>query len=331
MDTGQHDGRSAAAPVIRPLRWDGRTPHPADIAAVHDVYTRYERSRIGTVDASEADTRYYFELAHVDREETCLLDVSGLPVGSVYVKVDPSVRDVYADIAVVPGPHEPDALAAALAHALTASRRIVARAGEPGWTLRVACWSPDSALSSLLAAAGLVHVRSFYRMRIDSSSPSIPSVAPELPPGVEIVVRDDEPTRRAIWKVDNDAFLDHWNFAPVPYDEWWDDLGTGDSRDRDGWWLLTVDGEPAAICLLDERRAEMNEGYVGILGVRREYRRRGLASLLLQRAFVRYRDMGRTSTLLSVDAQSLTSAVGVYERVGMRVEHVRNGWALELS
>ena len=88
------------------------------------------------------------------------------------------------------------------------------------------------------------------------SDPSV-SLAPLEPNGV-----------RAL-EIDNESFLDHWNFVPTPYDEWWDELGTGDSRDPDGWWLLTVEGEPAAICLLDERRAEMNEGYVGILGVRR--------------------------------------------------------------
>jgi hypothetical protein len=55
------------------------------------------------------------------------------------------------------------------------------------------------------------------------------------------------------------------------------------------------------------------------------------ATLLLQRAFVRHREMGRSATLLGVDAESLTGAVGVYERVGMRAAHVLQGWARELS
>lgn len=317
--------------AARPLRWDGRTPHDDDLDAVHRIYSAYELARLSAPDTSAADTRYYFELASVDRVETCLIEVDGEPWGAVYVKVEPSVRDVYADVAALPGAHEQTVLAAAVTHGIAAARRIVSGRDEPGWTVRVACWSTDDALAGILTAQGLTHVRSFYRMRIDSVSPEIPYAAPDLPPGVEIVVRDDEATRRAIWTVDNESFLDHWNFAPMSYDEWWDDLGSDDPGDRDGWWLLTVDGEPAAICLLDDRRAEMNEGYVNVLGVRRQFRGRGLASLLLQRAFVRNRDMGRTATLLSVDAQSLTSAVGVYERVGMRVEHVRQGWALDLD
>jgi hypothetical protein len=41
--------------------------------------------------------------------------------------------------------------------------------------------------------------------------------------------------------------------------------------------------------------------------------------------------MGRAGTQLGVDAESLTGAVGVYERVGMRAVHVIDGWALPLS
>ena len=59
------------------------------------------------------------------------------------------------------------------------------------------------------------------------------------------------------------------------------------------------------------------EGYVGVLGVLKPFRGRGLAQLLLRRAFVHYRDLGRRATLLSVDASNATGAVALYERVGM--------------
>ena len=318
-------------PVLRPVRWSGRTPHPDDLAAVHRLYAAHEQSLIGTVDTTAADNAYYFGLAVVDRAGTCVVEVDGEPVGSVYVKTEAAPRDVYADVVALPGPQRDAVLAVAVDHAVAAARRIVAAAEEPGWTLRITCWSTDDVLARLLEERGFAFVRRFLRMRIDSDSPAIPAAAPDLPPGVEIVVRDDEETRRAIWAVDNEAFLDHWNFVPASWEEWWDEFGSGESRDPDGWWLLTVDGEPAAICMLDERRAEFGEGYVNILGVRRQFRRRGFAALLLQRAFVRYRDLGRSATLLGVDATNLTGAVGVYERVGMHAELVQHGWALELS
>jgi ribosomal protein S18 acetylase RimI-like enzyme len=103
------------------------------------------------------------------------------------------------------------------------------------------------------------------------------------------------------------------------------------ARDPDGWWLLTVDGVDAAICLLDESRADIGDGYVAVLGVRRQFRGRGLAQLLLRRAFVHYRDLGRAGTQLGVDAENLTGAVRLYEGVGMSAVRSVQGHALELA
>lgn len=317
--------------AARPLRWDGRTPHPDDLALVAGLYRDYEIARTGSVDTTAADMRSYLELPDVDRVETVLLLIDDDAVASVYVQAEHLGKDVYVDIAVRPGALDQAVVAAAVDHAVAAAGRIVAARGEPGWTLRITCPVQDEQLGSAAAAHGLERVRQFYRMHIASDSPAIPPAAPPLPPGVEIVVRDDEETRRAIWALDNEAFLDHWNFTPSPYEDWWEHFSSGDTRDPDGWWLLTVDGEPAGFCILDESRAELGQGYVSVLGVGRAYRGRGLATLLLQRAFVRHRDMGRTGTLLGVDAESLTGAVGVYERVGMSAVRVLQGWARELS
>ena len=78
-----------------------------------------------------------------------------------------------------------------------------------------------------------------------------------------------------------------------------------------------LDGAPAGICLLSESRAELGEGFVGVLGVLKDFRGRGLAQLLLRRAFVHYRERGRTAIALGVDATNTTGAVALYEKVGM--------------
>ncbi len=316
--------------VTRPLRWHGRVPEPDDLRAVQRVYRAFETARIGGPDSGDADLAAALQMRDVDRDETSLVLDGDDVAGSVYVAAEARTKDVFVDLAAVPGPAEPAALALGVQHGAAAARRIVAGRGEPGWTLRVGCWTTDPELPALLGAQGLAPVRRFYRMRIDSTSPAIPASPPPLPPGVDLVVRDDEATRQALWEVDNGAFLDHWNFAPSSYDEWWDDFSVGDTRDPDGWWLLTVDGAPAAICLLDESRAEVGDGYVSVLGVRRRFRGRGLATLLLQRAFVRYRDLGRAGTQLGVDAENTTGAVALYERVGMTAQRVIQSWARDL-
>jgi ribosomal protein S18 acetylase RimI-like enzyme len=185
----------------------------------------------------------------------------------------------------------------------------------------------EEGYAAALVAHGFAPARVFYRMRIDSASPEMPDAMPPLPAGVAIECADTEEFRRRVWAVDNTSFAEHYNFTPRDFDEWWSFEATSTTHDPDGWWLLTVDGVDAAICLLDESRAELGDGYVGVLGVLKEFRGRGLAQLLLRRAFLRYRDLGRKGTQLGVDAENGTGAVAVYEKVGMRVTRAVQGFA----
>lgn len=316
--------------VVRPVRWGDDVVDADDLAAVTRLYREYELDRIGSVDSEPAGLAAAYAWPQVLRDETVLLLDSEVAVGSVWVKAEDPTHDVFVDIAVLPGDGERSRLELAVRHGIAAGRRHAERNPGRGWTLRTSAWSSDAVAAEVVEAQGLAPSRRFYRMRIDATSPAIPETAPALPDGVELVVRDDDETRRTMWAVDNDAFLDHYNFAPSEYDDWWAEWEADAQRDPSGWWLLTVDGDPAAICILDETRAEQNDGYVSILGVRKPYRGRGLATLLLQRAFVRERDRGRAGIQLSVDAENTTGAVGLYERVGMRPTQVLQGYSREL-
>lgn len=67
--------------------------------------------------------------------------------------------------------------------------------------------------------------------------------------------------------------------------------------------------------------AERNDGgYVGIIGVRRAWRGRGLAKALLLRTFGEFWRRGTKRVSLDVDADSPTGATRLYESVGMYVE-----------
>ena len=58
-----------------------------------------------------------------------------------------------------------------------------------------------------------------------------------------------------------------------------------------------------------------------------QFRGRGLAQLLLQRAFVRYRDLGRKARSSASTRENGTGAVRVYEKVGMRVTRAVQGFS----
>ncbi|MCK4450237.1 MAG: GNAT family N-acetyltransferase [Anaerolineae bacterium] len=61
-------------------------------------------------------------------------------------------------------------------------------------------------------------------------------------------------------------------------------------------------------------------GWVDSLGVRRPWRRRGLALALLHHSFGEFYRRGKRKVSLEVDAQSLTGATRLYEKAGMHVD-----------
>lgn len=315
---------------VRPVRFGTDGVDPVDLATVVELVTATDVAIVGVPDTGAADVAGMLAMPTLDRAATFLAHHGDTAVGFGLIEDDATARDTFIDLYAPPGPHRAAVHELGLVRGFDAARGH--RATTPGArTVRAGAWIDDTDLGAALEAHGLAPVRQFHRMSIESSSPAIPADLPPLPDGVEIVVSDDEATRRRICDVDNEAFVDHWHFTPRPYDEWWSQWETSPARDPSGWWLLTVDGEDAAICLLDDSRADVGDGYVAILGVRRQFRGRGLAQLLLRRSFVHYRDLGRARTQLGVDAESLTGAVRLYEGVGMtRVRSVQT-YAVELD
>ena len=91
--------------------------------------------------------------------------------------------------------------------------------------------------------------------------------------------------------------------------------------------MLSVDGEPAGLLIGNNQFVEDEGcGYVRIVGVLDQYRGRGLARLLLERAFARDVEAGRVGTLLHVDTANTTPALDLYLSVGMRAVLAIDMW-----
>ena len=95
--------------------------------------------------------------------------------------------------------------------------------------------------------------------------------------------------------------------------------------------VLLVDGEPAGLLVgNDQFVGDEDCGYVRIVGVLDQYRGRGLARLLLERAFARDAAAGRAGTLLHVDTANTTPALDLYLSVGMRAVLAIDMWHRDL-
>jgi mycothiol synthase len=160
-------------------------------------------------------------------------------------------------------------------------------------------------------------IRASFQMRIElDDTPR----SPVWPDGISVsAVRDGE--ERIAWEVSQEAFADHWEFTPSPWEEW-SHFMLGEDFDRE-LWLLARDGdEVAGVCLCrPEAVGRPGVGWVRVLGVRRPWRRRGLGRALLLEAFHRFRSRGVLAVGLGVDGENTTGAVRLYESAGMWVEH----------
>ena len=174
---------------------------------------------------------------------------------------------------------------------------------------------PDAAARALLEGRGYHEVRRFYEMAVELEEEP---VVPELPDRLVLdELHDGE--QRAFYDALNDAFQDHWEWHPMPFDEWIE-MRRDQHHDEHGpvWFVVRDGDELAAVTRNDANVA--GGGYVGAIGVRPPWRGRGLAKVLLQRTFLEFWRRGSRRVSLDVDAQNPTGATHLYERVGMRVE-----------
>ena len=97
-------------------------------------------------------------------------------------------------------------------------------------------------------------------------------------------------------------------------------------------WLLAWDGEELAGFVLAflERAGEPDLGWIGTLGVRAPWRRRGLGDALLRAAIGELHARGLRRVGLGVDTENETGALRLYERVGMNVVRQGNNWVRDL-
>ena len=307
-----------------------RAATPDDTDAVVDLVQACDIAATGEPDSGRDEIAGMLTSPDTDPQATVVAFSGETLVLFVWVERDDAARETWIDVYADPARDTAALTRAGLAHGLRTAHLHRDDAGDGAWAARTGCFANDDLLVVAIEEAGFERVRRFWRMRLDLTTVQLPPEE-QLPADVSVRAVRDEPGRRVLHGIVQESFQDHWNHSDRDYDAWMRSLAAMGSDDPDGWWLLEVDGVPAAACLLDESRADLGEGYVRTLGVLREYRGRGYAQVLLHRAFHYYRDRGRAAVLLGVDSTSPTGANHLYEKVGMRPVRVIDAWNLTLA
>jgi ribosomal protein S18 acetylase RimI-like enzyme len=302
------------------FRW--RRPGIEDAAAIFAVIDRHNTPLVGSPDITLTEVRDELSEPGFDpRTDAWLVcDRAGEDVayGWAYRKStsDQVDVDVYAD----------DAVAGWLwDQVLGRARALGAAAGHDAITVDIGIYQNDEAQQARARARGFAPVTTFQRMRIDfDGSPA----EPDVPAGV--VVRTgpgDEAFRRHAHDVSTRAFAEHFGFVERSFEEWHQAIEAATTSDWAQLRVAYVDGEPAAMVRGSDQFVDDEEcGYVTTVAVLPAARGRGLAKLLLLQAFADDFRRGRRGTVLHVDANNVTPAVGLYRHVGMRAVLAIDVW-----
>jgi len=189
--------------------------------------------------------------------------------------------------------------------------------------LRAEVAAKDTAGRTLVEARGLRQVRSGFRMVIDLESRP---ADPDWPEGfVTTPLRAGE--ERALYEVMEEAFAEEWSREPRSFGDWESSVFAQASFDPTLCFLVRAGQEVVAAEMCSQR---FGMGWIGSLGVRPSWRRRGLGEALLREGFVALHARGERRVGLGVDAQNPTGATRLYERVGMRVAAQEDTYEKEL-
>ena len=205
---------------------------------------------------------------------------------------------------------------------LTTAEEWARSHAAPGALLRGAPDAQDVSLQELYEEVGFRTIRHSFDMHIDLA-PKPPE--PAWPGGIAVrsFVQGEDDER--VYDADMEAFQDHWEFAPEPFDEYRVQYLDHPGFDPSLAFLAEGGGQIAGYCLCRVHASgDPAHGYVSSLAVRRPWRRRGLGLALLQHAFGEFRRRGMTQASLDVDGENLTGAVRLYERAGMHVARRRD-------
>ena len=148
------------------------------------------------------------------------------------------------------------------------------------------------------------------RMTLDEAPP-----APEPPEGISIR-HYRESDARDVHRLIDAAFCEWPGREPEPY-EVWVSMITAHQAFSPELSPLAFDGEQLVGAVVAHDYPEADEGWISQLATKATHRRRGIAQALLRTAFAGFRERGRTTAGVSTDSR--TGALGLYEKVGMRV------------
>jgi len=188
-------------------------------------------------------------------------------------------------------------------------------------------------LIELLENRGFTFVRQFLRMERSLTQP-IP--IPQLPEGFTIRHCQGEADLAAWVEMHNQSFIDHWNYHPLTVETHQHWMGDPEYQSELDLVAIAPDGTFAAFCychipLEQNQHLGQSNGWIGMLGTRRGFRRIGLGRAMLLTGLQKLKAAGMDTAKLGVDTENPNRAQTLYESTGFRKAHASLSFVKSLS
>jgi mycothiol synthase len=187
----------------------------------------------------------------------------------------------------------------------------------------------DQVMRAALESFGMEVIRTYWHMKRHLDAASKADTTREK---VEIRLASGQEDLETWWALHQDAFSNHFGFAPRPMGLWIEQTTSAGTMDPEGCFLAFYDGQPAGFVQIANANYHLNGGYVDLIGVSHKFQGLGLGQLLLQHAINFSVDQGREFIELNVDTGNESGALKLYEKLGFKpnsswVQYENKNWA----
>lgn len=192
-------------------------------------------------------------------------------------------------------------------------------------------YKKQEAAATLLERRGFEAVRHWWEMERNLDN----EIAPLAIEGVDVVPWSDEHSA-AVRLIHNAAFADHWGSTPMDEHVWQKRMLDSPGFRQDLSFVAIADGDIVGYAYNevyeeDWEAAGQSEGWIGGLGVLRDWRKRGIATALLVSSMNVMRSAGLEAAMIGVDSSSPSGAQHLYRAVGFATKTTGTTWQLPLD
>jgi ribosomal protein S18 acetylase RimI-like enzyme len=288
-----------------------------EIVNQHELTIDPESTPMGVEEAQELIDGFF------DRAHCYFLidDESGDALGFYSVNPDANRQKLFTDVYERPGK--------GLIKDVIAESLKKAAEFHPDYEHLFGVNTKDQVMREALESFGMEVIRTYWHMKRLLDPQAKAEATKQL---FEIKLVSSQADLETWWALHQDAFSNHFGFAPRPKDLWIEQTTSAGTMDPEGCFIGFYEGEPAGFVQLANANYHLNGGYVDLIGVAHKFQGLGLGQLLLQHAINYSVDQGREFIELNVDTGNESGALKLYEKLGFKpnsswVQYENKKWA----